>query len=55
MLIGRWRIYYNTVRPHSSLGYRPPAPEAILIDQLTMSYTAIGSLNEAPNLRPVLS
>ncbi len=22
-----WRIEYNTVRPHSSLGYRPPAPE----------------------------
>ena len=26
----RWRVEYNTVRPHSSLGYRPPAPEAIL-------------------------
>lgn len=24
----RWRIHYNTVRPHSSLGYRPPALEA---------------------------
>jgi len=24
-----WRQEYNTVRPHSSLGYRPPAPEAI--------------------------
>ena len=23
-----WRVHYNTVRPHSSLGYRPPAPEA---------------------------
>ncbi|HJN17265.1 MAG TPA: integrase core domain-containing protein, partial [Armatimonadota bacterium] len=23
------RTHYNTVRPHSSLGYRPPAPEAI--------------------------
>ncbi|MBB5060932.1 hypothetical protein HDF16_005668 [Granulicella aggregans] len=23
----RWRIQYNTIRPHSSLGYRPPAPE----------------------------
>jgi putative transposase len=27
VLIGQWRIHYNTVRPHSSLGYRPPAPE----------------------------
>jgi len=29
VLVERWRHHYNTVRPHSSLGYRPPAPEAI--------------------------
>ncbi len=29
VLIERWRKEYNTIRPHSSLGYRPPAPEAI--------------------------
>ena len=29
VLIERWRNEYNTVRPHSSLGYRPPAPEAV--------------------------
>ena len=29
VLIERWRIDYNTIRPHSSLGYRPPAPEAV--------------------------
>jgi putative transposase len=29
VLIERWRQHYNTVRPHSSLGYRAPAPEAI--------------------------
>ncbi len=28
VLIERWRREYNGVRPHSSLGYRPPAPEA---------------------------
>ena len=28
VLIERWRKHYNTVRPHSSLGYQPPAPEA---------------------------
>ena len=28
-IIERWRIHYNTVRPHSSLGGQPPAPEAI--------------------------
>jgi len=29
VLIESWRKHYNTVRPHSSLGYRPPAPETI--------------------------
>ena len=29
-LIEAWRREYNTIRPHSSLGYRPPAPEAIM-------------------------
>lgn len=29
VLIERWRQEYNHYRPHSSLGYRPPAPEAI--------------------------
>jgi transposase InsO family protein len=28
-LIEAWRRHYNTVRPHSALGYRPPAPEAV--------------------------
>lgn len=30
VIIDRWCWEYNNVRPHSSLGYRPPAPEAIL-------------------------
>jgi transposase InsO family protein len=29
IIIERWRIHYNTVRPHSSLGGLPPAPETI--------------------------
>jgi hypothetical protein len=32
VLAERWRVHYNTVRPHSSLGYRPPAPEARLAE-----------------------
>jgi len=28
VLAERWRGYYNTQRPHSSPGYRPPAPAA---------------------------
>ena len=30
VLIEQWRKEYNQIRPHSALGYRPPAPEAIL-------------------------
>ena len=34
ILIERWRRHYNTARPHSALGYRPPAPKSIIpIDQ----------------------
>jgi transposase InsO family protein len=29
VLIEDWRRHYNRVRPHSSLGYRPPAPETL--------------------------
>jgi putative transposase len=29
-VIEEWRRHYNTVRPHSSLGYRAPAPEGVL-------------------------
>jgi putative transposase len=28
-VIEAWRRHYNTARPHSSLGYRPPAPEIV--------------------------
>ena len=31
VLIERWREHYNCVRPHSSLGYRPPAPEVVIV------------------------
>ena len=30
ILTERWRREYNTIRPHSSLGYRPPVPETIM-------------------------
>ena len=34
IIIEKWRVHYNTVRPHSSLGYKPPAPKSIVpIDQ----------------------
>ena len=34
VLIEQWRRHYNTVRPHSSLHYRPPAPEVLLLATL---------------------
>jgi len=32
VLIKEWRAYYNTIRPHSSLYYKPPAPEIKVVD-----------------------
>jgi putative transposase len=29
VVIAGWRQHYNTRRPHSALGYRPPAPEVV--------------------------
>ena len=39
VIIEKWRQEYNTFRPHSALGYLPPAPEAVLasIDVLLLS------------------
>ena len=31
VLTQRWVAYYNTVRPHSALGGRPPAPQSISV------------------------
>jgi len=39
ILIEQWRKEYNQVRPHSSLGYRPPAPEAIMPVIMSMGLT----------------
>jgi putative transposase len=36
ILAERWRYEYNHIRPHSALGYRPPAPEANIPVNLTL-------------------
>ena len=36
ILVERWRWEYNHIRPHSSLGYRPPAPETKTPVELTL-------------------
>ena len=37
VLIEGWRQHYNRVRPHSALGYRPPAPAARACPMLALS------------------
>jgi putative transposase len=43
VLIESWRRHYNAVRPHSSLGYRPPAPEAVLPPPCGLPYAPLRS------------
>ncbi len=47
VLIEPWRRHYNTIRPHSSLGYRPPAPEVVLMAPL-MPPSLPGPTGSAP-------
>lgn len=54
VLIDQWRKHYNTIRPHSSPGYRPPAPETIAPAGSLPSACALGSLlrqSQASGLR----
>jgi transposase InsO family protein len=37
ILIESWRRFYNTLRPHGSLGYKPPAPEVFIPAQVARS------------------
>jgi putative transposase len=56
VLIERWRRHYNTARPHSGLGYRPPAPEAILLPLAGCAYAAIRHVQPGvPSHGPTLS
>lgn len=41
VLIERWRQHYNTIRPHSSLGYKPPAPTTILHRPAVLAYATL--------------
>ncbi len=36
VLVEAWRRIYNRIRPHSSLEYRPPAPEAHVVGTFTL-------------------
>ena len=48
VLIERWRHHYNTVRPHSALGYRPPAPQAIVPRRTDPAFAVDGLQPDQP-------
>ncbi len=50
VLIERWRCNYNANRPHSALGYRPPAPVTIVPGPADPASTADGLRPDRPVL-----
>jgi len=52
VLLEQWRREYNAIRPHSALGYRPPAPEAW---SLEATKAQIGTLRTAPVIEKLYS
>ena len=41
ILIELWNRHYNTVRPHSSLGYRTPVPASILVKPTQIQWVGL--------------
>ena len=48
IIIENWRQHYNQVRPHASLGYRPPAPEVFVPVSAAWPPALAGSASAAP-------
>ena len=55
ILTKRWRHHYITIRPHSSVGYRPPDPETILPRPVGLSFTALRSAQQGGHNRQTLT
>ena len=55
VLIGRWRKHYNEIRPHSSLGYKPPAPKTFLPRPDILTYATLQSPYQDDNNRQKLT
>ena len=51
VVIESWRRHYNSIRPHASLGYRPPAPEVFV--PAFAAWPAAPPRPAAPARRPV--
>ena len=49
VLIEMWRQRYNRLRPHSSLGYRPPGPEATWLKPAALRSADFNQLLSAPS------
>ena len=52
IVIEGWRQHYNTQRPHSSLGYKPPAPVAVVwpAAQTQPASPAISTVADKPTM-----
>ena len=53
IVIESWRRHYNTVRPHESLGYRPPAPEVFVPALAACPSARLGSTPTATHLAAI--
>jgi transposase InsO family protein len=51
ILIEQWRRHYNALRPHSSLGYQPPAPETIVPASAALATLRSASSPKAASVR----
>jgi len=45
IMIENWRIHYNTIRPHSSLNFRPPAPQTIQTKPIKVPFVMTAAEN----------
>jgi len=50
IIVESWRHHHNTVRPHGSLGYKPPAPEVFI-----PAFAARAALQPQPAMPPALA
>ena len=55
VLIEAWRKEYNETRPHSALGYRPPAPEARMATTLTQQLVPLSGAGQGQLGNPILA
>ena len=51
IIVESWRRHFNTVRPHGSLGYKPPAPE-VFVPAMTARAAALSRPAEPTALAP---